>query len=137
MKAFLRLKGGSGSGHHGHSGRPGKRGGSLPGTGGDTDISSAITALERGMYDLKMSRKAKGHLAGSVVRSQVMSDMHAAVDMLGSEWKEKYSVLYKQSIAEQETRKGKYNYNVDVAARFAFRELLKDLKKVSSSKAGV
>lgn len=27
----VRLKGGSGSGHHGHQGRPGKRGGSLPG----------------------------------------------------------------------------------------------------------
>lgn len=28
------LKGGPGSGHHGHVGRPGKRGGSLPGKGG-------------------------------------------------------------------------------------------------------
>jgi len=29
----IEKKGGPGSGHHGHSGRPGKRGGSLPGTG--------------------------------------------------------------------------------------------------------
>lgn len=33
MKARLRLKGGSGSGHHGHAGRPGQRGGSTPGGG--------------------------------------------------------------------------------------------------------
>lgn len=31
---IIRLKGGPGSGHHGHAGRPGKRGGSLPGKGG-------------------------------------------------------------------------------------------------------
>jgi len=30
-KVIVRLKGGSGSGHHGHAGRPGKIGGSLPG----------------------------------------------------------------------------------------------------------
>ena len=37
MKAIIRVieeKGGPGSGHHGHAGRQGKRGGSLPGTGG-------------------------------------------------------------------------------------------------------
>ena len=30
MKAIIRLKGGTGSGHYGHSGRPGKVGGSVP-----------------------------------------------------------------------------------------------------------
>lgn len=34
MKAQIVLKGGPGSGHRGHAGIPGKRGGSLPGTGG-------------------------------------------------------------------------------------------------------
>jgi len=34
MKFKIRYKGGPGSGHRGHSGRPGKRGGSAPGTGG-------------------------------------------------------------------------------------------------------
>ena len=34
MKLTIRLKGGPGSGHHGHAGRPGKVGGSLPGKGG-------------------------------------------------------------------------------------------------------
>ena len=33
-KVIVRLKGGPGSGHHGHAGRPGKHGGSLPGKGG-------------------------------------------------------------------------------------------------------
>ena len=32
MKLVISLKGGSGSGHHGHAGRPGKRGGSLSGS---------------------------------------------------------------------------------------------------------
>jgi hypothetical protein len=31
MKFTIRLKGGAGSGHHGHKGRPGEQGGSLPG----------------------------------------------------------------------------------------------------------
>jgi hypothetical protein len=39
MKLTFRYKGGKGSGHHGHAGRPGKEGGSLPGIG--------ITAAER------------------------------------------------------------------------------------------
>jgi hypothetical protein len=34
MKIMLHLKGGPGSGHHGHGGRPGQRGGSTPGKGG-------------------------------------------------------------------------------------------------------
>lgn len=33
-KTLVRYKGGKGSGHHGHKGRPGKHGGSLPGEGG-------------------------------------------------------------------------------------------------------
>lgn len=40
------FKGGPGSGHHGHSGRPGKRGGSLPGAGG------APTDIGKRQYDL-------------------------------------------------------------------------------------
>lgn len=33
-KLIITYKGGSGSGHHGHRGRPGEQGGSLPGDGG-------------------------------------------------------------------------------------------------------
>lgn len=60
MKVILRLKGGKGSGHHGHSGRPGKHGGSLPGKGGgvvtltredfigdDENISTSFDMYER------------------------------------------------------------------------------------------
>lgn len=45
LKALLlhKLKGGSGSGHHGHSGRPGQRGGSLPGT-----VMVGITSAREG-----------------------------------------------------------------------------------------
>jgi hypothetical protein len=37
----LRVKGGEGSGHHGHSGRPGKVGGSLPGNVSDAEFAAA------------------------------------------------------------------------------------------------
>lgn len=40
MRLTVRLKGGPGSGHRGHSGRPGKRGGSSPGRGGAVGGSS-------------------------------------------------------------------------------------------------
>lgn len=39
MKVIIRFKGGAGSGHHGHQGIPGQRGGSLPGSGGTLDFS--------------------------------------------------------------------------------------------------
>jgi len=42
---FVEKKGGTGSGHHGHAGRPGKHGGSLPGSGGGSD-SDGWTADE-------------------------------------------------------------------------------------------
>lgn len=38
----IRIKGGPGSGHHGHQGRPGKRGGSLPGGDGGGSIVTSI-----------------------------------------------------------------------------------------------
>lgn len=43
---IVRVKGGTGSGHHGHRGRPGMRGGSLPGKGGEA--ATNITIIERG-----------------------------------------------------------------------------------------
>lgn len=43
MHVIIRVKGGPGSGHHGHRGRPGLRGGSLPGKG-----SGGVTFVERG-----------------------------------------------------------------------------------------
>lgn len=49
MKATIHLKGGPGSGHHGHRGRPGQRGGSVPGTGG----SSAPMSLEEFISKVK------------------------------------------------------------------------------------
>jgi len=41
----LKIKGGPGSGHHGHAGRPGKRGGSLPGRG--TNSAVRFSDLDR------------------------------------------------------------------------------------------
>jgi len=39
QEQYTKRKGGPGSGHHGHAGRPGKRGGSLPGKGGVGEAS--------------------------------------------------------------------------------------------------
>ena len=38
LKATIRLKGGAGSGHYGHSGRPGEVGGSSSDVGKDSDV---------------------------------------------------------------------------------------------------
>ena len=50
-------KGGTGSGHRGHSGRPGKRGGSLPGTGGGTGqrLGDFGTVEESYAYDVAIN----------------------------------------------------------------------------------
>lgn len=50
-----RYKGGAGSGHHGHGGRPGKRGGSSPGSGGgSSEPSNREIAAERGKITASM-----------------------------------------------------------------------------------
>ena len=40
-------KGGPGSGHHGHAGRPGKVGGSVPGKGGGSNLQVAETIINQ------------------------------------------------------------------------------------------
>jgi len=47
MKLTIRLKGGAGSGHHGHKGRPGEQGGSLP----QGSSASAVSATDK--YPIK------------------------------------------------------------------------------------
>lgn len=46
MKIIARYKGGPGSGHYGHAGRPGKRGGSAPGGGRDTQSNFNAVLLD-------------------------------------------------------------------------------------------
>jgi len=46
----LRLSGGKGSGHHGHKGRPGKRGGSTPRGGGGTATKTKAPKTYEGVY---------------------------------------------------------------------------------------
>jgi 2'-5' RNA ligase len=53
FKTVVKLKGGAGSGHHGHEGRPGKRGGSLPGSG-----SFAIRSLKESLAGGNVTREA-------------------------------------------------------------------------------
>lgn len=47
LKFRIEEKGGAGSGHHGHAGRPGKHGGSLPGSGGGSGSSKPDTGNEQ------------------------------------------------------------------------------------------
>lgn len=48
MKLTIRLKGGPGSGHKGHAGRPGKHGGSLPGKGGVPTPKKGVSVIDAG-----------------------------------------------------------------------------------------
>lgn len=57
-KPLLIVKGGPGSGHHGHRGRPGHRGGSLPrGSAGDTSESPKTEAPKESKFDAKKFRE--------------------------------------------------------------------------------
>lgn len=87
MKARIVFKGGAGSGHHGHEGRPGKVGGSVAGAGSgngenfddytDTDYDKEITrvayrAISKGIKTFDTSSKAQmfAREAADVINSQ-------------------------------------------------------------------
>ena len=68
---YHRLKGGAGSGNFGHSGRPGKRGGSAPGTGGGIDTPDGAAAafdnlLNEQKWGAYVTRKTNPQRAGTV-----------------------------------------------------------------------
>jgi hypothetical protein len=64
IKAVLVLKGGSGSGHHGHSGRPGKRGGSLPGSSEFLDSTLSEDSRRKILDILDNELISEKHLSG-------------------------------------------------------------------------
>ena len=87
MKLTLRLKGGPGSGHHGHSGRPGKRGGSLPGAGGgmvygSMELINKPDIVDHGddTYDVKLFVSGEGHSEDALADlvNDVLSDRYPA-----------------------------------------------------------
>lgn len=58
MKFTIRLKGGKGSGHHGHAGRPGKLGGSVAGHGGVSGgVGSTRTLFSSDKYRVTVKDK--------------------------------------------------------------------------------
>lgn len=64
MKLRVRIKGGPGSGHHGHRGRPGKVGGSLPGKGGTAFgavVPATLEEVSGGTY-FDNNERAEQHL---------------------------------------------------------------------------
>ena len=62
---FVEKKGGAGSGHHGHAGRPGKRGGSLPGKSG-VSISARNSDEEAMLQHVTAEAKLRSsHIRGT------------------------------------------------------------------------
>lgn len=86
-KLFLKLKGGTGSGNFGHSGRPGKRGGSLSSHGFlsdrktlDLKIQGRVTGIDEGIYKLvkqmnkvglRTLHSCSGHTCDRPLESQI------------------------------------------------------------------
>jgi hypothetical protein len=79
MKLTFRYKGGKGSGHHGHAGRPGKHGGSLPGKGdsstGGFSVSDANKNYPATMNAL--SRMAAMNDVGHLIKSALIPGEYA------------------------------------------------------------
>ena len=78
-KLFLKLKGGPGSGNFGHSGRPGKRGGSSPGG----EFSA--------MNELKEGKRIRQKVNGSYENGKIVNitSTHFTVD-----WDKDFSFTY-------------------------------------------
>lgn len=97
MKAKFVFKGGAGSGHHGHAGREGKRGGSLPGTGGGSGENIASTAfpVKKGWNAYAYDNNDVPHGMTKVVRTRqgkrgvYVMDHHG----YGRKTDERYSVI--------------------------------------------
>lgn len=76
---IIKIKGGPGSGHHGHVGRPGKRGGSLPGKGGGS--SGAAIPLYDTVDEIKGGVMGKGYFIrpdGKLI--DISGEMEGGVD---------------------------------------------------------
>ena len=70
-RVIVQLKGGAGSGHHGHAGRVGKRGGSVPGSGGVSNIS--VEQAEDMWTDNYYSNKIKAASQGKDISKMTFS----------------------------------------------------------------
>ena len=72
MIATVRLKGGPGSGHVGHAGRPGSVGGSVPGTGGGvTPLGGAVSTSAPGSVRMAAVKHAKKEIARTASRLEM------------------------------------------------------------------
>ena len=95
------LKGGTGSGHHGHGGRPGKRGGSSPGKGGGgmvgaTDFSTmsrseATGATVKRLSNAKQATSVTGKPQNRIVVSANGNFSKVYSELEGMGWSETWS----------------------------------------------
>jgi len=77
MNGVIVRKGGAGSGHHGHAGRPGKRGGSAPGSGGSSKVWDGQQVKHEGSKLNKLETGASGErLAIQVLSKELGSGFH-------------------------------------------------------------
>lgn len=96
---ILRFKGGPGSGHYRHAGRPGKRGGSLPGKGGGgiaTHVKKVLKVAYKGEM-VEPNRNELGVITNMLERhpDKVVRHLEGMV-LCGSEedWKEQYDKYF-------------------------------------------
>lgn len=97
---ILRIKGGPGSGHHGHKGRPGIRGGSLPGKGGSVNIAGHVKKVLKVAYKgelVEPNRNELGVITNYMKRhpASVVSHVEGII-LCGSEedWKAQYDTYF-------------------------------------------
>lgn len=97
---IVRVKGGPGSGHHGHRGRPGLRGGSLPGKGGKIDTALIARKVLKVVYGGKAVEPNANELG--VVANMLKRHPHNVVGHIKSivlcsseeDWKEQYDRVF-------------------------------------------
>lgn len=88
MQVFVVTKGGPGSGHHGHEGRPGQRGGSAPNKGTPDLIAVSPTKSKKYLVEIKSSwpeKTDRREMAESVFdeRAELDDEIHVAKDSSG------------------------------------------------------
>jgi hypothetical protein len=118
MKLTFRYKGGEGSGHFDHSGRPGKHGGSLPGKGGES--STPRTFADRTfdekyeITDVEFDTDVRGEYKGSSAFISVKFKTKFGGKPLKADFKDAIKKLVKESDIFTEPDKVRIvNFDID------------------------
>ena len=94
MEFKLRFKGGTGSGNHGHAGRPGKRGGSMPsgtktsltiGGGGKKDWRNLSSAKKHAIMNAAKASATPKPMTGNYMRDDVVAYKGSKWHVIGTD----------------------------------------------------